>query len=95
VGRTYSCNRLNVSEKFRSGHRVFVNTVHKQCSGTLFALVCTRLNAAASWSSSLTHVCICNGHSGSELCSVHCTYCAANKWSIISSRYLTSYLLIP
>jgi hypothetical protein len=60
-----SCNRLNVSEKkFRSGHRVFVNIVHKQCSGTLFAnivrlglyppLGCLRLvQARAMWAYSL------------------------------------------
>jgi hypothetical protein len=45
-------DRLNVCEKFCSGHRVFVNIVHKHCSetsfvdnvqSTLFALTCTPL----------------------------------------------------
>jgi hypothetical protein len=30
--------------------------------------------AIASRSSPPTHVCICNGHSGSEVCCIHCTY---------------------
>jgi hypothetical protein len=31
VAKHYSCNRLNISEKkFWSGHRCFINTVHKQ-----------------------------------------------------------------
>jgi hypothetical protein len=37
------------------------------------------VSAITSRSSPPTHVCICNSHPGSELCSVHCTYLYCNR----------------